>query len=423
MGAPAAAADIPACREVGGDAALLRLGDPASLADSIAALLDDPHALADLAGAATSAARRPRAANAAVVRESLATATSQAWSAALRDVGPPGRRRRANEDARLGARSDAGRGAEPARVPGQPGVGRRDLCGRLVQSGSHARDRAGGVRTSCSTRSKTTAVEELGARTPCRSPTSGYHRGCRRARDARAALRNRVDGIAPTHDGYFLNRRFIFLGTWIRQRGLVSELEPAAVRHRLGRYDDREVHEHVVLDGSVGYLRHDLLHLDRRGPRGVHCPPQSLLDVGSQGSPEGKPPFSELARLAAERKRSSANASGPTSPPSRSRSSFTCTSSARVFRRPRRPRPVCFTPSRSSWSASSSASYDALASASDEAGASIPTLGPDPRRGRAGLVGAGRRAARPQRVVADQSRHRAHADRGGRQSRATQHCA
>src|SRR6185369_1926176 len=34
---------------------------------------------------------------------------------------------------------------------------------------------------------------------------------------------------------------------------------------RLGRYDDREVHEHVVLDGPAGYLRHDLLHLDRRG--------------------------------------------------------------------------------------------------------------------------------------------------------------
>src|SRR5262249_29609060 len=35
--------------------------------------------------------------------------------------------------------------------------------------------------------------------------------------------------------------------------------------HRLGRYDGREVHEHLVLDGRVGYLRSDLLHLDRRG--------------------------------------------------------------------------------------------------------------------------------------------------------------
>jgi len=36
-------------------------------------------------------------------------------------------------------------------------------------------------------------------------------------------------------------------------------------RHQLGRYDGREVHEHVVLDGPVGYLRNDLLHLDWRG--------------------------------------------------------------------------------------------------------------------------------------------------------------
>ena len=32
-----------------------------------------------------------------------------------------------------------------------------------------------------------------------------------------------------------------------------------------GRYDDREVHEHVVLNGRAGYLQNDLLHLDQRG--------------------------------------------------------------------------------------------------------------------------------------------------------------
>ena len=36
-------------------------------------------------------------------------------------------------------------------------------------------------------------------------------------------------------------------------------------RHRFGRYDDREVHEHVVLNGRAGYLDNDLLHLDQRG--------------------------------------------------------------------------------------------------------------------------------------------------------------
>ncbi len=64
--------------------------------------------------------------------------------------------------------------------------------------------------------------------------------------------------------GYYVNRRFIFLGTWIRHAGWYPSWNLRLFRHRLGRYDDREVHEHVVLNGPAGYLRHDLLHLDRR---------------------------------------------------------------------------------------------------------------------------------------------------------------
>ena len=66
-------------------------------------------------------------------------------------------------------------------------------------------------------------------------------------------------------DGYYLNRRVIFLGTWIRHAGWYPSWNLRLFRHRLGRYDDREVHEHVVLNGRVGYLEHDMLHDDRRG--------------------------------------------------------------------------------------------------------------------------------------------------------------
>jgi glycosyltransferase involved in cell wall biosynthesis len=65
--------------------------------------------------------------------------------------------------------------------------------------------------------------------------------------------------------GYYINRRFIFLGTWIRHAGWYPSWNLRLFRHRLGRYDDREVHEHIVLDGRADYLKHDLLHLDRRG--------------------------------------------------------------------------------------------------------------------------------------------------------------
>jgi glycosyltransferase involved in cell wall biosynthesis len=80
-------------------------------------------------------------------------------------------------------------------------------------------------------------------------------------------LRQEIESVVSNsaHDGYYVNRRFIFLGRWIRHAGWYPSWNLRLFRHRLGRYDDREVHEHVVLDGSAGYLRHDLLHLDRRG--------------------------------------------------------------------------------------------------------------------------------------------------------------
>jgi glycosyltransferase involved in cell wall biosynthesis len=81
------------------------------------------------------------------------------------------------------------------------------------------------------------------------------------------ALRCEIERVLPSSAcaGYYVNRRFIFLGTWIRHAGWYPSWNLRLFRHRLGRYDDREVHEHVVLNGPAGYLRHDLLHADQRG--------------------------------------------------------------------------------------------------------------------------------------------------------------
>jgi hypothetical protein len=80
-------------------------------------------------------------------------------------------------------------------------------------------------------------------------------------------LRREIEHVvqASNCDGYYLNRRFIFLGAWVRHAGWYPSWNLRLFRHRLGRYDGREVHEHLVLDGRAGYLRSDLLHLDRRG--------------------------------------------------------------------------------------------------------------------------------------------------------------
>ncbi|MDQ6673613.1 MAG: glycosyltransferase family 2 protein, partial [Chloroflexota bacterium] len=82
-----------------------------------------------------------------------------------------------------------------------------------------------------------------------------------------SAVRAEIESLSPGAgcDGYYLNRRFVFLGAWIRHSGWYPSWNLRLFRHRLGRYDDREVHEHVVLQGQAGYLRNDLLHLDQRG--------------------------------------------------------------------------------------------------------------------------------------------------------------
>jgi glycosyltransferase involved in cell wall biosynthesis len=74
----------------------------------------------------------------------------------------------------------------------------------------------------------------------------------------------------PRADGYFINRRFMFLGKWIRHCGYYPSWNLRLFRHRLGRYEevqtsdtasgDNEVHEHVELRGATARLKCDMLH-------------------------------------------------------------------------------------------------------------------------------------------------------------------
>lgn len=79
----------------------------------------------------------------------------------------------------------------------------------------------------------------------------------------------------PEFNGYYINRRVYFLGTWIRHGGKYPDWNLRLFRHQKGRYEnlnteeirntgDNEVHEHVVLEGKVGYLQKDMDHIDFR---------------------------------------------------------------------------------------------------------------------------------------------------------------
>jgi glycosyltransferase involved in cell wall biosynthesis len=66
------------------------------------------------------------------------------------------------------------------------------------------------------------------------------------------------------YDGFYLNRKLIFYGKWIRHCGWYPSWNLRFFRRGHGRYEQREVHEHLLLDGKVGYCRHDLIHEDLR---------------------------------------------------------------------------------------------------------------------------------------------------------------
>jgi glycosyltransferase involved in cell wall biosynthesis len=71
--------------------------------------------------------------------------------------------------------------------------------------------------------------------------------------------------------GYYINRRFVFLNHWIRHCGYYPSWNLRLIKRGHGEYEkltdigdtgsgDNEVHEHVVADGPVGYLKSDMLH-------------------------------------------------------------------------------------------------------------------------------------------------------------------
>ena len=66
------------------------------------------------------------------------------------------------------------------------------------------------------------------------------------------------------HSGYYIARRLFFLGRWLRHAYWYPDFNLRLFKVGAGRFEDRLVHERVVLDGSAGYLTNDLIHHDRR---------------------------------------------------------------------------------------------------------------------------------------------------------------
>ncbi|HTW48674.1 MAG TPA: glycosyltransferase family 2 protein [Acidobacteriaceae bacterium] len=64
----------------------------------------------------------------------------------------------------------------------------------------------------------------------------------------------------PQHAGYFLPRRNLFLGRWIRRGGYYPDPKLRLFRCGSAQFEERAVHETMRCSGSTGQLRGDLLH-------------------------------------------------------------------------------------------------------------------------------------------------------------------
>ena len=86
--------------------------------------------------------------------------------------------------------------------------------------------------------------------------------------EAEAEFRAAIAGAGATA-GFWINRRFMFMGRWLRH-AYYPNWNLRLFRHSLGRYEkitdvatasgDNEVHEHVVVQGPTGRLRCELDH-------------------------------------------------------------------------------------------------------------------------------------------------------------------
>jgi glycosyltransferase involved in cell wall biosynthesis len=60
--------------------------------------------------------------------------------------------------------------------------------------------------------------------------------------------------------GYWIPRRNLFLGRWIKHGGFYPDRKLRLFRKGAGRVEDRLVHETIQLEGPAGILKGDLLH-------------------------------------------------------------------------------------------------------------------------------------------------------------------
>lgn len=68
----------------------------------------------------------------------------------------------------------------------------------------------------------------------------------------------------PEENGFYLKRRLIWMGKWIK-RGYYPTWISRLFRRGKGFCEERTVNEHLIVEGKMGYLQHDFIHEDHKG--------------------------------------------------------------------------------------------------------------------------------------------------------------
>ncbi len=81
------------------------------------------------------------------------------------------------------------------------------------------------------------------------------------------ALKQEIGALiatGPKENGFYIKRRLIWMGRWIRH-GYYPSWILRLFRRGKARCEDRAVNEHLIVEGATGRLRSDFMHEDRKG--------------------------------------------------------------------------------------------------------------------------------------------------------------
>ena len=82
------------------------------------------------------------------------------------------------------------------------------------------------------------------------------------------ALRDEIKEVISKEStesvGYHIPRRNFWYGKWIRWAGMYPDYQLRLFKKSVGRYNDVAVHENLILNGPMGYLKNPMVHITER---------------------------------------------------------------------------------------------------------------------------------------------------------------